>query len=489
VGRLRTDVLAGAPALGVAVVVGALGFAQGGFLPRAWVWSTVLLAWIGIASLLLEPHVRLDRIELAWVGLVALLAGWTLLSTTWSASPGQSVLEARRDLVYVAGTAAVALCARRSSAAYLLVGLWTAATVVVVAGLVRYLAERPGHVETVEGALLFRPVGYANGLAALAGMAILLGGGIAAHAGNAVLRAAAAASLVPLAAALTLTESRGAWLALAVGAVAGLALERRRTGTAAALVPAAALAGIAVWLAARSRLTSSDALATKRQCALLGIELAALALAAALAMRPRTLPGSGRRLLAVVAVLALAAIVAVALARHDAGKGLGSGYRRDYWRVAWHEYTAHPVLGSGAGTFGRYWALNGPPSAGAALDAHSLYLETLAELGPLGLLLVVAALVLPLTRAAAARAAPLGPATAGAYVAFVVHAAADWDWELAAVTLCGLACGGAILVAGRRDGPGTLELAPRERFLAGAGLAAVALLALAGLLSGAKPGL
>jgi hypothetical protein len=48
---------------------------------------------------------------------------------------------------------------------------------------------------------------------------------------------------------------------------------------------------------------------------------------------------------------------------------------------------------------------------------------------------------------------PLVPATAGALVAWAVHAAVDWDWELAAVTSAALLCGCALLVAGRRDEP------------------------------------
>jgi hypothetical protein len=33
----------------------------------------------------------------------------------------------------------------------------------------------------------------------------------------------------------------------------------------------------------------------------------------------------------------------------------------------------------------------------------------------------------------------------GAYTAFLVHAAVDWDWEVPAVTIAGLACGAALL--------------------------------------------
>ena len=84
-------------------------------------------------------------------------------------------------------------------------------------------------------------------------------------------------------------------------------------------------------------------------------------------------------------------------------------------------------------------------------DAHGLYIETLAELGPLGLILLLGALVVPLTVLGQARKHPLVPGAAGAYAAYLVHTGVDWDWELPAVTLAGLLCGAAILVAARRS--------------------------------------
>jgi hypothetical protein len=58
---------------------------------------------------------------------------------------------------------------------------------------------------------------------------------------------------------------------------------------------------------------------------------------------------------------------------------------------------------------------------------------------------------LPLTVLGAARSHPLVPGAAGAYVAYLVHTGVDWDWELPAVTLTGLLCGIAILLAARRS--------------------------------------
>ena len=73
--------------------------------------------------------------------------------------------------------------------------------------------------------------------------------------------------------------------------------------------------------------------------------------------------------------------------------------------------------------------------------------------GPIGLALLVAALAAPLLALRRARKEPLVPAAAAAYVAYLVHAAGDWDWQLPAVTLAALLCGAAVLVAARRGEP------------------------------------
>ena len=122
----------------------------------------------------------------------------------------------------------------------------------------------------------------------------------------------------------------------------------------------------------------------------------------------------------------------------------GNG-RTAYWRVAWDETKAHPILGGGAGSYGRWW-LSRRPTGFGALDAHDLYLETLAELGPIGLLLLLSMLSLPLSLISRVRRTPVACACSAAYVAFLVHALLDWDWELAGVGLTGLLCGAAILL-------------------------------------------
>ena len=161
--------------------------------------------------------------------------------------------------------------------------------------------------------------------------------------------------------------------------------------------------------------------------------------------------GSGRRRLAVAVagltglVLALALILPAGRLADDLA-AQGGGFRPWYWHVAWHEASDFPVAGRGAGTFELAW-LEQQPIEESVLDAHSLYLETLAELGLVGFGLLALALAPPLVTAFRGTSA----AAAGAYVAFLFHAGVDWDWEMPAVTVAGLFCGAAILCSSAQD--------------------------------------
>jgi O-antigen ligase len=232
------------------------------------------------------------------------------------------------------------------------------------------------------------PIGYTNGLGLVAATGILLAVGLARR------RPALLATLAAFVPTLVFTYSRGSWLALAAG----------------------------------------------------------LLVLAALALRDKP------RVLIALGVAAIVVVVAgLVLAGHGTPGSSGTGRlsslsgngRGDYWRAALAEIRAHPLLGGGGGTWNRWWLLR-RPDANGALDAHSLYLETLAELGPLGLALLVGTLALPLVSLRRALRHEWAPACAAAYVALLVHAALDWDWELPAVALCGLLCGTALLGDGAR---------------------------------------
>jgi hypothetical protein len=107
--------------------------------------------------------------------------------------------------------------------------------------------------------------------------------------------------------------------------------------------------------------------------------------------------------------------------------------------------------------------------------------EVLAELGPLGLALLLLTFSIPIYAAVKVRRHPLVPIALGAYVAFLLHAAVDWDWEMPALTIAGLLCGVAIMVVARSNPEGR-PLTKPVRIGAVTAIAVVAALAFVGLM-------
>jgi O-antigen ligase len=268
------------------------------------------------------------------------------------------------------------------------------------------------------------------------------------HANDRRLSGGLLGALVPLAAALYLTASRGAWLALAAGIAVLLAVERRRSWR---MFVLGALGGLlAVLLSRQADLQGKVPRFDSDGARILGLELLGLTCAVAgatylVALRPARTRADRRLTLVGHAVVAIGAAAAIGLAVSGL-LDLSLGDRKDYWRVAWEQWQDNRLVGGGAGSFGDYWQHS---SQIGARDAHSLYLETLAELGVIGLVLLVALLLIPIVAAVRARAHPLVPTALAAYSALLAHAGIDWDWEMPVVTLSGLYCGTAMLLATR----------------------------------------
>ena len=466
------------------VLVVPLGLDQGGFDPSAWVWAAAFAAWGGALSVTLGWDVASVRRARLWAALTGALLLWTTTSLLWSGRRTQTVLEARRTVVYVSVVLALALLARRGATRVLVGATQAAVTALVVYALFRYLLGHR-HIDTFEGALLAQPLGYANAVGVLAAIGIALALGVAAVSEERRVRVVSAASVPVLVLALTLTQSRASWLALATGIVVTVVLERdqRRLARMLAIVtpPAAAAAG----LGAASRLSHQNDTPWPHAGAILtGVAvLAAAAAAVCTSVLPR---GSAGRIAGRMRVLAVGAGGAIVLAGAALVVHTGSTEpRASLWHVAWRDFVAHPVLGSGAGTFAIAWVRSGlEPLRGGALDAHSLYLEMLAELGIVGLLLLLAVVLLPLAGALHLRSR-YGATATGAYVVFVVHAGLDWDWEMPAVVIAGLCCGAAVLVAA---GETRSQASGRLRAVALAGALALGACAIAGARSHAEPG-
>jgi O-Antigen ligase len=492
--RARLEILIASPVwlrlqawlLGFGFVV-ALGANSGGYWPTAWGWSALLLLFICALALLVRSDVHFGVLEAVVPTALLALVCWNVLSALWGSSLTQPAREAERTLVYAAAVFAALLLVRPRSYGALLGGVWAAITLVAGYGLLtRLLPERLGSIDELAGYRLAQPLGYWNALGIFAAMGALLALGFAARGRKAVVRALAAASTLVLIPAFYFTFSRGAWIALGVGLLAAVALDRRRLQLIGFLFAVAPWPALAVWIASRSepltRQGTGLAAASHagHRFALDLVWLAAGAAAVTLVCttleRRVRVPRQLRLAYAGALVLVVAGALAVVVVQfgspptiarnlyHDfVGPSrplengnlnkrlfdLSGGQRIPQWKVAWRDYEAHPWLGSGSGSYERYWNQL-RPSEFKVRNAHSLYLETLAEVGPVGLALLLATLCLPLVAAVKARGRSLASVAFGAYAAFLVHAGVDWDWQMPALTLAALFSGTALLVCTRR---------------------------------------
>jgi O-antigen ligase len=88
--------------------------------------------------------------------------------------------------------------------------------------------------------------------------------------------------------------------------------------------------------------------------------------------------------------------------------------------------------------------------AEGAQDAHSLELQTLAELGVVGAALLLSVFAGIARAARRSLRSPLAPVVAGpiaALVTYLAHSPLDWDWQMPAVTLIATALAGAVIAA------------------------------------------
>jgi hypothetical protein len=111
--------------------------------------------------------------------------------------------------------------------------------------------------------------------------------------------------------------------------------------------------------------------------------------------------------------------------------------RTPLWKVAWHDFKAHPIIGLGAGTFQNSWYQRRSINQ-VVVNAHSLYLENLDELGIVGAGLLIAFILLVLGTALVRARGPDRPVYGAIFaigLAWAVHAGVDWDWQMPVVTI------------------------------------------------------
>src|SRR5262245_61222913 len=151
-----------------AVLVVALGVAEGGSDRSTWPWVALALTLATAAALITEGIDMPGREELlVLLGLVG-LAGWTALSTWWSVDSAFARPEAERVMLYLVVVATLVMLGRRGSARAIAGGVLVGiVTLVVVALAIQLLPLGVAEADPFQGYLLFRPVGYANAVGAL----------------------------------------------------------------------------------------------------------------------------------------------------------------------------------------------------------------------------------------------------------------------------------------------------------------------------------
>jgi hypothetical protein len=471
----------------------ALALADGGYSAELQAAATVAVWWAVVIALALGgwPRSRVPGAVIGAGSCLAALAIWTALSLGWASDDGGTFIEVVRVLGYLGLFVLVAIAAPRASARAWLEGL--ALGLVAVCALALLSRFEPSFAGDRELGVflpaaanrLSYPIGYWNGLAAAMAVAIVLLVWLGAQGRSAVLRAAAVGAIPLAILVIYLASSRGGVAAGLLGLVVLLALGPARARLAACLALGAGGGAWLVFLASRQHElvdALGDSTAASQGDRLL-VATVAIAFAIALArllldrrlMRLSPSPRLGR---AVAIGLAIAAVIGIVAsnpaARWEEFKevtpletkstyvaahltsGRGSG-RYQFWSTALDAFSGSPLHGIGAGGYEAYWAEHGS-LARPVKDAHSLFLEQLAELGVIGAGLVVGFLAVALVagarrRPTRAREGALGAALA-LIAAGIASAAIDWTWELPA-------CFSLLVVAAALlCGPATLERMP-----------------------------
>ena len=437
--RARVARIAAALLLAVPAV---LALASGGYFAEARLWAGLGACALALTAALVAPAAlprsRAGRLALA--GLAGLLA-WTLLSRGSAPVTGTANADAQRLALYLMALVAAAGLLRGAAARWAEPALAAGATAVVLYGLSERIVPGLVDLDDLPAATgrLAQPLTYWNAMGALAALGLVLAARLAGDRGRpAAVRMAAGAAAAPLGAGLALALSRGAIAATLIGLATLLALApgREQARAAAAVAAAAALAGVvAVLLPDVRTLGGSQA-----QGLVLLAVLAAAGAGAALAVRrvasaaagpgattadagpagapaprplapgrlarrapparstrtggPRRCDGAGPRCSAARCAPSRSCSARPRSRATRAGSPAGAGRlasvgsnRFAYWRVALRGFAEAPVAGHGAGAFSVLWLRHRTVREGVR-DAHSLELETAAELGVIGLLLL-----------------------------------------------------------------------------------------------------
>ncbi len=451
------------------------------------VWAPIALGLLAaLVGLLVARPALPSRTSLVAAGALALIWLWAFLSTSWAESADQALTDANRWLLYAALFGVLVLLLRDDRLGAIVIGAATAAVLALGGYVALRMLVGSGAGLFLQGRLL-EPLGYINGQGGylLLGVWPLVAG--AERARRPLAAGAALGGATLLGGLAVLSQARAIVPALVLSAAALLLVVPGRLRRAWALL--FLLAGVAAalpWLldvydiGALGRVPADAVFRNAALAILASAAVVAVAWGLTTALARRAIPRG--RLAAAVALLAVCCVaVGVALAavndpvgrvkdqynafvhlRSDSDSSSrftsGGGNRFDYWRVAANEFSSSPARGLGAGNYDRDYFRERHTTEDIR-NPHSIWMQTLSELGLVGTLLVLAFVLAVLTgivrRARAARADPRSGALAvgagGMFLVWLLHTSVDWLHLIPGLT--GLAlCAAAVLVGPWRSG-------------------------------------
>ncbi len=476
---------------GVLLVV--FSFHAGGFFPGSTSLAVVVLLLCLLARVAFSPRpfAGLSVPYVVVATALGLFASWALASSLWSEAPARALVEYDRALLYFLGFVLMGSLGRdRERLRWIIRAVAAGAVLVCCCALFTRLLPEAWPVAPSPGGRFGYPLTYWNALGLLAALGFVLCFALTCDDRESRDgRVLAAAALPVLAVTMLLTFSRGAFAVAIVGLLALVVAGRPRVLLSGVLVAVptvwlAVLAGYGADRLATENPTSPVAVQQGEHVALvvLACVLAAVAGRATLLRldphvaaivtrlgraRPRVRWGMTAvgvlATLVLVLALSLPSTVGREYERFVDGSPVdvigdlrprltrsGDNGRLELWRIALAGFGDHPLHGTGAGTYALQWDRRRQEVVTEIEDAHSLYAEVLGELGIVGLLLLVTALIVILggfLRLARGPDRALGGVLFAAGAMWVVHAGTEWDWEMPAVSFWLFALGGAALAA------------------------------------------
>ncbi len=434
-GLLRADALWWVTIL-TATLICLVTFVAGGGLHLREMTAVEMALTIGsglvVAAIILFAPPRGRVYGLSSVGLLLAFTALTALSVIWSVQPDESFKDAGRLLAYSALFGASVMLARTFPTRWPAVLGGVALAAVIVCGYALATKVFPRELDANDVyARLRAPYDYwnATGLTAAMGVICCLWLG-ARRAGHALLSALAYPAAGLLLVTLMLAYSRGALVALALGLALWFCIVPLRLRSAAVLLTAVVAAAFVVaWDFSMHTLTTEGIALGERASAgrQLGVALAVMLVVLTLAglaigfQSGRRAPSrdlrrnAGAALLAILALAVIGMAGALAVSHRGLPGSISHGFhsltdtnarvantpgrltavasvRARYWSEALKVFDAHPLFGVGAEGY-RTARLRYRTAPIEVRHAHGFIVQTLADLGLVGLTLALALLV------------------------------------------------------------------------------------------------